>query len=349
MTVLSMEQLDAFERDGVVCLRGLLEPSDITKLRDACSRQMASLGQSSSAFDLEQLSRRLWTGQKPIGGHVHNLGLERFCRAVREDALARPLLESDLDASEGSFFCDSGGIRKFEGLRDVAFDSHLPETVAQLLDAAYLHFWQDATFVKCPGTRQKTAFHQDASYYELEGDQCAVAWVPLDTCTLGNGTIEYVRGSHLWGKRYAPNALITTSPLRRGRGARCPDIDRDRGAYDIISFDVEPGDVVISDFRTLHGARGNMSANMRRSMTLGYCGERMSYQRPQGATIWPGKPTLPGETRPLLRTGHPLVWPRPFPGFRVAAHYKPRSLPEGKREGRAEMPDIVVPLRRHRS
>jgi len=350
MAGLSLEQIEVFERDGVVCLRGQLDAVEIRKLRDACSQQIASLGHSGSAFDLEQLSRHVWIGKAETGGHVRNLGLERFHRAVREDMLARPMLEAELDVREGSFFCDTGGIQKFEGLRDVAFDSSLPETVARLLGAAYLHFWQDATFVKCPGTRQKTAFHQKASYYELEGNQCAVVWVPLDTCTLANGTFEYVRGSHLWGQRYAPNALITTSPVAKGIGARCPDIDRDRAAYDIVSFDVEPGDVAISDFRTVHGAGGNMSATMRRSMTLSYCGERMRYRRPVGATIWPGKPTLPGETRPLLRTGHPLVWPRPFPDFRVAAHYRPQTPATDHWTGAdTELPDSVIPIRRHRS
>jgi hypothetical protein len=40
--------------------------------------------------------------------------------------------------------------------------------------------------------------------------------------------------------------------------AALPDIDTDPSAFDIVSFDVEPGDVIIHHANTVHGSRGNI-------------------------------------------------------------------------------------------
>ena len=107
------------------------------------------------------------------------------------------------------FFYDVAAWKRDPGVRDVAFDSRLPGIAADLLGAAYLNFWEDTTFVKAPHTRQKTAFHQDLAYFQIAGDQCVIVWIPLDPADLGNGVMQYVRGSHLWGETYAPNVFIS--------------------------------------------------------------------------------------------------------------------------------------------
>ena len=45
---------------------------------------------------------------------------------------------------------------------------------------------------------------------------------------------------------------------------RIPNIEADRSEYDIISFDLEPGDAVVFSFLTVHGAPPNPSSDRRR-------------------------------------------------------------------------------------
>ena len=78
----------------------------------------------------------------------------------------------------------------------------------------------------------------------------------LDTVTRANGTLEFVRGSHLWydepmertpifGDRNGlPQDVEHPSPTL-GTVPNQPNIDGCREDFDIISWDLKPGDVLI--------------------------------------------------------------------------------------------------------
>ena len=53
--------------------------------------------------------------------------------------------------------------------------------------------------------------------------------------------------------------------LSKAVGEVCPDIEADREKYDIVGFDMEPGDALIFSAWVLHGARGNSSTDLRRA------------------------------------------------------------------------------------
>src|SRR3990167_6880086 len=214
--------------------------------------------------------------------------MEPMRETVRADAGARPLREDDESAADGLFFYDVAAWKHDPGVRKVAFDSALPEIVGDLLGAACVNFWEDTTFVKAPHTRQKTAFHQDLAYFQIEGDQCVIVWIALDPADGESGVMQYVRGSHLWGRTYAPNGFISQTPFAASHAERCPDIEAAPEAFDIVSFDVEPGDVIVHHVRTVHGAGGNRSDRWRRAMSFRYCGETVRYFDRPGAVAQVG-------------------------------------------------------------
>jgi ectoine hydroxylase-related dioxygenase (phytanoyl-CoA dioxygenase family) len=55
-----------------------------------------------------------------------------------------------------------------------------------------------------------------------------------------------------------------------GSLAELPDIDADRGAFDIRRFDLQPGDAIFFDFLTVHGAPGFPFPGRRRILSLRY-------------------------------------------------------------------------------
>jgi len=317
---------DAFARDGVLCLRSALTPEEISHLRGAVDRQIAALGVSRTGYDFESLARQIWDEGRPVEtGAADRFDMRRMKDMVRADACARPLQEAPGDHGEGMFFYDVAAWKHDRGVRQVAFDSALPEIAAQLMDAAYVNFWEDTTFVKAPHTRQKTAFHQDLAYFQIEGDQCVVVWIPLDPATPENGVMQYVRGSHLWGETYAPNVFVSQTPFASSPEKRCPDIEGAPEEYDIVAFDVEPGDVIIHHVKTVHGAGGNPTGSWRRAVSLRYCGDQVRYFDRPGAIAQVGVSHTLKDGDRLFAADYPVVWPKPWPEMRLADLFR---LPE---------------------
>jgi ectoine hydroxylase-related dioxygenase (phytanoyl-CoA dioxygenase family) len=234
------------------------------------------------------------------------------------DADARPLTEPSVNSDEGMFFYDNAGWRKYPGIRKVALDSRLPELMAGLLDSNWLNFWEDTTFIKAPHTAQKTAFHQDLAYFQIEGEKCVIVWIPLDSAHSGNGVVRYVKGSHTWPDTYAPNVFFAQTPFSESPHARLPDIEAHESDYDIVSFDVEPGDVIVHHVRTIHGAGGNPTGSMRRAISFRYCGDDVTYYDRPGAIPQVGVTHALKRGDPLYALDYPLVWPRPWPGAKIA-------------------------------
>lgn len=311
-----------FERDGVVALRGVITPEEIAALRRDVDAQIQTLGTSVTAYDLEAIATQTWADQTaiPQTGPAMRFNMEAMKAAVQNDAHAQPLLDGQR-RDTGMFFYDAANWKRQKGVRDVAFDSRLPALIAGLLGAQKLHFWEDTSFVKAPGTAQRTAFHQDLAYFQIDGDQCAIVWIPLDKVTRENGAMEYVRGSHKWGQTYAPNVFFAQTPFATSPYPRCPDIEGNREQFDIVSFDVEPGDVLVHHVRTLHGAGGNQSQSMRRAISLRYCGDQVRYHDRQGGVAQTGltQPLCDGE--PLGGLDYPMVWPRPWPNLKLSPLY----------------------------
>ncbi|MEM7639248.1 MAG: phytanoyl-CoA dioxygenase family protein [Pseudomonadota bacterium] len=319
-----------FVEDGVICLRNALSADEIAKLSGSVDRQIGALSTSPTGYDFEDIARQIWTSSdRAVSTQgATRFDMERMRDTVRADDRARPLLEDELQAGEGCFFYDVAAWKHDHGVRQVAFDSALPALVADLLDTQYLNFWEDTTFVKGPRSRQKTAFHQDLAYFQIAGDHCVIVWIPLDPACPENGVVEYVRGSHKWNEVYAPNVFISQTPIAASPEQRCPDIEGQRENYDIISFDVEPGDVIIHHVLTIHGAGGNMTDQWRRAMSFRYCGDRVRYFDRPGAIPQVGvRGDLENGDR-LFSRDYPVVWPKPWPEVNLAELYRAQAMPD---------------------
>jgi ectoine hydroxylase-related dioxygenase (phytanoyl-CoA dioxygenase family) len=136
-----------------------------------------------------------------------------------------------------------------------------------------------------------------------------------------NGALEYVAGSHKWGETYAPNVFFAQTPFSSSPEKRCPDIEANRDQYQILSFDVMPGDVIVHHVRTIHGAGGNLSSRPRRAISLRYCGDQVRYKERQGAVQQVGVSHKLRDGDRLLSIDYPIVWPKPWPNFKLAHHY----------------------------
>jgi hypothetical protein len=308
---ITKDEIAAYNVAGVVLLRGILDLNSVNALRRCIDQAVETIGESPSGYDLSMLTKAAEAGDRHTL-EAHSEGQHDVAGIIDYiKASGKPFLFDQAQNAKGSFLLDTGIAARLRAFRRFTISGPGPEIAAALLDSEKINFFGDQMFVKEPGTRERTAFHQDATYFEIEGDKCCVLWIPVDPVTLETGAMMYVRGSHRDGKLYAPNVFVSQTPLPGAQGEPVPDIEGHMGDYDIVHFDVEPGDVIVHHYRTVHGAGGNLSRyQVRRAASLRYCGDDIRFcTRPWAPKQLHHTQRLK-DGEPLSGPDFPVVWTR---------------------------------------
>jgi ectoine hydroxylase-related dioxygenase (phytanoyl-CoA dioxygenase family) len=122
----------------------------------------------------------------------------------------------------------------------------------------------DQAYVKEPGTRGVTPWHQDASYWATSGRELCTAWLALDSVTAGTGGLEFVVGSHLWERAYRAPAFTAGQLVGDPADPAVPADSEIREQHVVAAPDLAAGDAVVFHAALLHGAGPNLSADLRR-------------------------------------------------------------------------------------
>ena len=210
----------------------------------------------------------------------------------------------------GAFAEDFCRWREIRQIEELARHSRVPAVAAALMATPQLRFYHDHVLVKEPGTAQRTPWHQDQPYYNVDGHGVS-AWIAIDPVPEG-GSPELLAGSHR-GPWLMPRTFLTKEArwFPEGSLAELPDIEADRGAFDIRRFDLEPGDAIFFDFLTMHGAPGFPHPGRRRILSLRY----LSADARHSPRAWRTSPPFDGLDAELpagAEMDHPLfpvVWP----------------------------------------
>jgi ectoine hydroxylase-related dioxygenase (phytanoyl-CoA dioxygenase family) len=210
----------------------------------------------------------------------------------------------------GFFFQDFCNWQRIAEYRDLIFQSAAPSVAAQLMNASVVRLYHDHLLVKEPGTRQRTPWHQDQPYYNIEGRMSASMWLPMDPVPL-ESSLEFVAGSHR-GPWLMPRAFLDNEArwFPGGSLTELPDIEAHRPDYPIISWPIEPGDAVFFHMLALHGAAGVSGANRRRVLSVRFIGEDIRHA-PRRWKTSPHFPGLEDELPAGAEMVHPLfpiVW-----------------------------------------
>jgi ectoine hydroxylase-related dioxygenase (phytanoyl-CoA dioxygenase family) len=211
----------------------------------------------------------------------------------------------------GRFFEDFCRWTDIDEIERLAKFSAVPEIAAQLMATAQVRFFHDHVLVKEGGTRQRTPWHQDQPYYNVDGRGVS-AWIPIDPVPQA-GCLEVVAGTHT-GPWLMPRTFLTGEAkwFPEGSLRELPDVDADRASFDIRSFEMQPGDALFFDFLSVHGAPGFPFGGQRRVLSLRY----LSNEARHAPRRWRTSPPFEGledELPPGAPMDHPLfpvVWPR---------------------------------------
>jgi len=221
---------------------------------------------AAAAADLER------DGVACLKGALTPVALARVEAAV-EDSLAHPspTARRFYPGDPATFFEDTG--KRHAGVaRAIGLDTML----SALWSADDFWYLGEQLFLKEGGGVRRTPWHQDTSYLRMMGPHIVACWISLDPLPRAH-SLEFVRGSHK-GVLYNGSAFAEdddTAPLYKNSPMpRLPDIEAERGAYDIISWDNDPGDVVVFHLGVLHGGAGTAPGLRRRTVSMRFLGPK---------------------------------------------------------------------------
>ncbi|MDG1846135.1 MAG: phytanoyl-CoA dioxygenase family protein [Acidimicrobiales bacterium] len=212
-------------------------------------------------------------------------------------------------------------IRNFDVIPEIrrfAYDSPIADLIGKLVGSNNLWLYSDEFFIKEGGNSRRTPWHQDTTYWPIEGNQIASAWISLDPLPKEE-CLEYVAGSHtgVMHDGFSP-AEVSKDPTTPHYGKDLPplpDIEANRQAYDIRSWEISRGDVIFAHPGVLHGGGPTGPDSRRRAITIRMYGDDLRYAtRPSSKPTVPLTPGLslslnPGD--PLRSPWYPRIRPIP--------------------------------------
>jgi len=174
------------------------------------------------------------------------------------------------DTSGRSMFYDHTAWKGIEEYRKFIFNSPAAQICGQLMDSATVNFFFDSVFVRSTGTQFETPWHQDEPYWSVEGYDACSLWMPL-VPVKRKSSLSFVPGSHRLKTVFKQYNFGDLNPVRKKKVDQVdfsdiaeqefPDINANPEHFGVVSWDVEPGDCVVFNGRTMHGGSGKLDGD----------------------------------------------------------------------------------------
>ena len=180
------------------------------------------------------------------------------------------------------FYDDYCNWNRIEEYKDFLFNSKLANIASQLMKSKKINIFHEHVLIKEAGAEKKTPWHQDQSYYCVEGKQNISFWCPLDKVNK-HSSPEFICKSHTWTNKFLPTKFFGDSYEHIDKDfEKIPDIENSRDKFEILSYDLMPGDIIGFNFATVHGSPGNKSDRVRRAFSARFTGDDARYIKRKG-------------------------------------------------------------------
>lgn len=206
---------------------------------------------------------------------------------------------------DGAFIEDFRSWDRIPAIEAFIRYSPAAKIAAELTGSSTIRLYHDHMLVKEPGTRQRTPWHQDQPYYNVDGSQNASMWFPVDPVPRA-ATLEFIAGSHR-GPWFMPRTFLDEQAkwFPEGSLAEMPDFAADPERWPVIGWELEPGDAVFFNMVAVHGSAGVDGPHRRRVLSVRFLGDDMVHA-PRRWTTSPPFPGLTDELAPGAAMDHPL-------------------------------------------
>jgi ectoine hydroxylase-related dioxygenase (phytanoyl-CoA dioxygenase family) len=194
--------------------------------------------------------------------------------------------------------------------RDFALGSPVGEIIGRVIGANTIQMFHDHLFHKPPRSPKQMQWHPDHGW-PFRGTMVPNLWTALSPVNAENGRIEFLAGYHRHcienGIRYGAAGIGHPFPDFAGQLAR-----REL-PFEVITWDLEPGDAVLFHFDMPHYSKGNDSAHEPRTgLAVRVIGDDASWCPVPGLIPIPGLDYLamPAGEHPAPSDLLPVIWRR---------------------------------------
>ena len=190
------------------------------------------------------------------------------------------------EGNSGRFFTDLEMWQRLDSFKVFVFDSPAAKIAKQTMGSNRVNFFYDQMFVKQEHTEEWTPWHQDQPYWAVTGKEICSVWVPLDPIKK-DSSLNFIQGSHHWSA-HNPHHFGDDTPYEGTGLPELPDIENSLDSYEIVSWNINPGDCLVFQGMIVHGAYGNSSSKFpRRALATRWCGDDARFFRREGEVAIP--------------------------------------------------------------
>jgi len=164
--------------------------------------------------------------------------------------------------------------RTIPEFRKLVFESAMAEACARVMGSKEVRFFFDEIFAKSPTSAEKTIWHTDRMGWPVVGNMVPSLWLPLTPITKDN-CLECMAGTHTQDVKYwlfSPNARKMIKPADRSSHPDGEAMRKDPNVK-ILTWDMEPGDMLVVHPWTLHYSAGNTSPDWRIAVSVRMFGD----------------------------------------------------------------------------
>jgi ectoine hydroxylase-related dioxygenase (phytanoyl-CoA dioxygenase family) len=163
--------------------------------------------------------------------------------------------------------------------RKLVFESPIAEAACRVMQSQEAHFFFDEIFAKAPQSPEKTIWHTDRMGWPVTGKMVPSLWMPLTPIVKAN-SLECIAGSHTQDVRYwlfSPNARQMIRPPDRVSHPDCEPLRKDPKVR-FLTWDMEPGDLLVVHPWTLHYSHGNPTNGWRIAVSVRIFGDDIRWE-----------------------------------------------------------------------
>ena len=195
--------------------------------------------------------------------------------------------------------------RKPGEFRDFVFNSPAAEITGKIIGSSTIRMYHDHLFIKPPNSRKIMRWHHDATAWPVTGEQVPNLWLSLTRANEQSGRVEFLAGY----PKYCLNNNIVYGFNNDQASGICPDFEKRREDPNLnfVSFDLDPGDVVLFHPLMPHHSKGNSSDKPRIGLALRLFGDDVLWSPASHKAPIPDVEQLPAGQQPQGKY-FPILW-----------------------------------------
>jgi len=240
--------------------------------------------------------------KKHGAAHIPNLidqeTITRLLAAATDEKRPQGKYKNALSAT-GNFFEERFIYPLVDDLKSYALNESIGENIAEAMGTKRVRVLFDHLFCCGPNTPIDYYWHQDLSYWPIDGDQICSIWLALTDCDVESSALEIVLDSDK-GKIFPIRAFgdedFGEDAKKNYDTGTIPKYDEHREKYDILSHNMKAGDAYLFNAKVMHSSAGNRSKTQGRvAYSVRYIGDDV---------VWHPRPAFDPEA--LTPKGRPL-------------------------------------------